>query len=295
MKIFKPLLLLIFLILNLYAQDKSKLSFGIVINQYNSLNQNRIKRLSENLVQKANQDYKRDFRVVFYESQKLLIEDLKAKKNINTVVLYPEFYAQNKELIKEITINPIIFKNNNENKNTQFLLIANKNSNIHSIKDLKNKVFINAEYVKNYSIWLDFLSLKILNKPYKSILKQELFSAKLSTSVLDVYFNKGDFCIVDKKIYENMLILNPSLENNLTIIEKSPEMFFSAISSIHKDSADLVELINVLLNDESFKNDFRELLKLISIDSLSFVEFKDLKQIEDFYDEYAKLQKKYNK
>lgn len=52
MKIFKPLLLLIFLILNLYAQDKSKLSFGIVINQYNSLNQNRIKRLSENLVQK---------------------------------------------------------------------------------------------------------------------------------------------------------------------------------------------------------------------------------------------------
>lgn len=48
---------------------------------------------------------------------------------------------------------------------------------------------------------------------------------------------------------------------------------FSAISSIHKDSADLVELINVLLNDESFKNDFRELLKVISIDSLSFVEF----------------------
>lgn len=136
MKIFKPLLLLIFLILNLYAQDKSKLSFGIVINQYNSLNQNRIKRLSENLVQKANQDYKRDFRVVFYESQKLLIEDLKAKK-ILIRLFFILVHAQNKELIKKITINPIIFKNNNENKNTQFLLIANKNSNIHSIKDLK--------------------------------------------------------------------------------------------------------------------------------------------------------------
>lgn len=295
MKVFKSLFLLIFLISNLYAKNESKLSFGIAISQYNVSNQNRIKRLSENLVQKANQDYKKDFKVVFYENQKLLLEDLKAKKNINTVVLYPEFYAQNKELIKEITIHPIIFKNNNENKNTQFLLVANKNSNIYSIKELKNKIFINAEYVKNYSIWLDFLSLKILNKPYKNIIKQELFSAKPSTSVLDVYFNKGDFCIIDKKIYEDMLILNPSLENNLTIIEKLPEMFFSAISSIHKDSADLVELIHELLKDESFKNDFRELLKLISIDSLSFVEFKDLKQIEDFYDEYAKLKKKYNK
>lgn len=294
MKVFKTLFLLIFLIPSLHAQNENRLSFGIAINHYNLSNQNRIKRLSENLVEKANQDYKKNFRVVFYENQKLLIEDLKAKRNINTVVLYPEFYAQNKKLIKEITINPIIFKNNNENKNTQFLLIANKNSNIHSIKDLKDKVFINTEYVRNYSIWLDSLSLKLLNKPYKNIVKHELFSTKPSTSLLDVYFNKGDFCIIDKKIYENMLLLNPSLENNLNIIEKSPEIFFSAISSIHKDSADLVQLVNELLNDKKFKTDLKELLKLISIESLSFVEFEDLKQIEDFYDEYLKLQKKYN-
>ena len=58
------------------------------------------------------------------------------------------------------------------------------------------------------------------------------------------------------------------------------------------------DLATAIENDlggfEKFKTDLKELLKLISIESLSFVEFEDLKQIEDFYDEYLKLQKKYN-
>jgi ABC-type phosphate/phosphonate transport system substrate-binding protein len=294
MKIFKYFVLLSFLVSSLYSQDESKFTFGISSFHNTISNQDRIEKLTINLVEKIKKDYKKDFNVIFYKDEKVLLKDFKERKNIDAIVINPETYFENKNMIKEISENPFIYKNSKVNY-SQLLLIANKNSKINSLKDLKNKVFINTQYSQSYSIWLDYLYLKNTHTAYKNIIKNELFSSKPSTALLDVYFNKADFCIIEKDVYENMLILNPSLSKNLMIIEKSPEIFFASFTSIHKDTPQKsVDLINEIVDSKDFKNDFREFLKLINLDSASKIEFEDLKEMENFYEEYKELKKKYN-
>lgn len=152
---------------------------------------------------------------------------------------------------------------------------------------------MNTDFNDTYSTWLDFLSLKNLNKPYKKLIANQLISSKSSTALLDVYFNKADFFVIEKETYNNMLILNPSIEKKLKIVEKSPEIFFSAVTVIQKDtSIELIGLINQILVNKTFKDDFKEFLKLINLDSATRVEFEDLKEYEKFYSEYKLLKGK---
>lgn len=294
MKTFKNLFVFIFLFLSINSYAEEKLVFGFTIGKNYINDEHRIKKLAQNMINKMNLDYKKDFDVIFYEEQEDLLNDFKNKKNINAIVIYPEFYFDNKELIKRISKNPFIYKSS-PSSNTQLFLIANKNSKINSINDIKNKVFMNTDFNDTYSTWIDYVSLKKLNKPYKEVIANQLVSNKSSTALLDVYFNKADFCIIEKEIYVNMLILNPSLEKKLIVVEKSPEVFFSAITVIDNDaSTELIALINQILGNKAFKDDFKEFLKLINLDSALKIEFEDLNDFEKFYSEYKSLKGKNN-
>jgi hypothetical protein len=68
---------------------------------------------------------------------------------------------------------------------------------------------------------------KKLNNSYKKVIGNQLKSNKSSTALLDVYFNKADFCVIEKETYVNMLILNPSLEKKLKVVLKNLQKYFS--------------------------------------------------------------------
>ena len=292
MKIFKNVLVFIFLFLNISSNAEEKLVFGVTIGQKYAGDEHRIRKLAANLINKMNIEYKKDFNVIFYDDQETLLKDYKDKRTINAIVIYPDFYYDNKELIKKISKNPFIYKSSTSS-NSQLYLIANKNSKINSINDIKNKTFMNTDFNDTYATWLDYLTLKNLNNTYKKVIATQLMSSKSSTALLDVYFNKADFCVIEKETYVNMLILNPSLEKKLKVVEKSPEIFFSAITTIHKEATpELITLINEILDKKTFKDDFKEFLKLINLDSALRVEFEDLKNFEDFYSEYRFLKGK---
>lgn len=294
MKIFKYFALSFFLVSNLYSQSKENFSLAISISEYSIADQNRIKNLASSLLNKINDEISINITMSFYENEEKLLDDFKNKRNINTMILSPLFYFKNKKLVKEISKNPFIFKSQ-EIRKSQLLLIANKNSKINSINDLNDKAFANSLYLKNNSLWLDYLTLKKLNKSYKKIIKNESVSTKTSTALLDVYFNKADFCTIDENVYEDMLVLNPSLNKNFRIIERSDEIFFFAFGSVHKDmSSESVKELNDFITNEKFKSNFREFFKLVNLYSASLIEFKDLKEIEEFYEEYENLKKKYN-
>lgn len=294
MKIFKYFALSFFLVSNLYSQSKENFSLAISISEYSIADQNRIKNLASSLLNKINDEISINITMSFYENEEKLLDDFKNKRNINTMILSPLFYFRNKKLVKEISKNPFIFKSQ-EIRKSQLLLIANKNSKINSINDLNDKAFANSLYLKNNSLWLDYLTLKKLNKSYKKIIKNESVSTKTSTALLDVYFNKADFCTIDENVYEDMLVLNPSLNKNFRIIERSDEIFFFAFGSVHKDmSSESVKELNDFITNEKFKSNFREFFKLVNLYSASLIEFKDLKEIEEFYKEYENLKKKYN-
>ena len=292
MKIFKNALIFIFLFLNVTSYAEEKLVFGVTVGQNYAADEHRIRKLAANLINKMNIEYKKDFNVIFYDDQETLLKDYKDKRTINAIVIYPAFYFDNKNLIKEISKNPFIYKSSAAS-NSQLYLIANKNSKINSINDIKNKTFMNTDFNDTYATWLDYLTLKNLNNTYKKVIATQLMSSKSSTALLDVYFNKADFCVIEKETYVNMLILNPSLEKKLKVVEKSPEIFFSAITTIHKEATpELITLINEILDKKTFKDDFKEFLKLINLDSASRIEFEDLKNLEKFYSEYKSLKGK---
>lgn len=292
MKVFKNVLVFIFLFLNISSNAEEKLVFGITVSENYAGDEHRIRKLASNMINKMNIEYEKEFDAIFYDNQELLLKDFKDKKNINAVVLYPAFYFDNKNLIKKISKNPFIYKTSTTSS-FQLFLIANTNSKINSISDIKNKTFMNTDFNDTYSTWLDYLTLKNLNNTYKKVIGNQLKSSKSSTALLDVYFNKADFCVIEKETYVNMLILNPSLEKKLKVVEKSPEIFFSAITTIHKEATpELITLINEILDKKTFKDDFKEFLKLINLDSALRVEFEDLKNFEDFYSEYRFLKGK---
>ena len=292
MKVFKNVLVFIFLFLNISSNAEEKLVFGITVSENYAGDGHRIRKLASNMINKMNIEYEKEFDAIFYDNQELLFKDFKDKKNINAVVLYPAYYFDNKNLIKKISKNPFIYKSSTTSS-SQLFLIANTNSKINSISDIKNKTFMNTDFNDTYSTWLDYLTLKNLNNSYKKVIGNQLKSNKSSTALLDVYFNKADFCVIEKETYVNMLILNPSLEKKLKVVEKSPEIFFSAITTIHKEATpELITLINEILDKKTFKDDFKEFLKLINLDSALRVEFEDLKNFEDFYSEYRFLKGK---
>ena len=292
MKVFKNVLVFIFLFLNISSNAEEKLVFGITVSENYAGDEHRIRKLASNMINKMNIEYKKDFNVIFYDDQETLLKDYKDKRTINAIVIYPAFYFDNKNLIKEISKNPFIYKSSAAS-NSQLYLIANKNSKINSINDIKNKTFMNTDFNDTYATWLDYLTLKNLNNTYKKVIGNQLMSSKSSTALLDVYFNKADFCVIEKETYVNMLILNPSLEKKLKVVEKSPEIFFSALTAIHKDATpELITLINEILDNKIFKDDFKEFLKLINLDSASRIEFEDLKNLEKFYSEYKSLKGK---
>ena len=81
--------------------------------------------------------------------------------------------------------NLIVFFNNSSEK-TKYYLIANKKSNIKSIKDLKDKSFITLSIDDNYSNWLDTLVRKELDVSYKKIIK-DVISQILEKSGINRY------------------------------------------------------------------------------------------------------------
>lgn len=293
MRILKYFLLLIILISNLYSQIEDRYSFGISMSGYDSSNQNRIKRLSLNLLDKIRVDYQKNIDVFFYEDDAKLLKDFEEKNNINALIIFSNIYLRNKEFLKNISKNPYVYRRT-KSLNSKFYLVANKKSNIKSINDLKGKTFIHSIYEKNYALWLDYLTLKKFKKSYNEIILKDLTSQKTSTSLLDVYFEKADFCVIDKEIYEDVVSLNPSIIKNLSIIEESPEIFISSISVLHKDvSSDFVDFLNKLIISGKFEEDFRELFSLIDLDNVSQIEFKDLDDLDKFYDEYKFLKNEY--
>lgn len=292
MKIFKYISIVFVFFLSINAYSSENLIFGINIEGHSITNQNRIKKLSSNLVDKLKEEYKKNFNIIFFDDEKALLKAFKERKNIDALVISSKLYFENKELLKKISKNPFIYNHSSVNY-SQLYLVANDASKIEQVKDIKDKIFIDTTFTRNSSIWLDYLTLKKLDKPYKNVIKSELISNKSSTSLLDVYFKKADFCIIEKEIYEDMLLLNPSLEKSLKIIEKSPKIFFSAFTTIHKDTkTEFINLLNEMLDSKIFKEDFQEVLKLLNLKTISRVEFEDLKEIESFYDEYRILREK---
>ena len=289
MKNFKYIIILLFLTSALHSNIKNEYYFGITIYKFDEVYQNKVKRIILKTINKMSESLDLKINVVFIEKEDDLLENFKKYEKYNTMIVFSSFYLENKEEIQKISKNPFLF-NNSSNKNTQYYLIASKKSKIKSIKDLKNKSFASLTIDDNYGTWVDYLIRKELNTSSKNVIKSEKRVNKNEKLLLNVYFNNVDFTAVSKVVYDDMVLLNPSIKKNLVIIEKSEPIFFFGLGIFHKDTPQrLTDAFQKAVDTDEFNKNFGDLYKMLNLYGVQKTSFEDLKPLDDFYSEYLKL------
>ncbi len=105
----------------------------------------------------------------------------------------------------------------------EYVVIVRKSSGFNSINDLQNKSIVELDTSRTSlaPLWLDAeLHLKKL-QPSTSFFSKIESVNNLTASVLPVFFNNSDACLVNKSGFETMVELNPQLDQQLKIILQS--------------------------------------------------------------------------
>ena len=288
MKTLKCFILLLSLTTILNANLNDNVHLGISIAKKSTSQKNRIKSVIKKLNIEINKFFDEKIYIETIDNEEKIIHEFENFKKLNVIMINPNSYLENKNKLKKISQN--LFMTSGEDKFSQFYLIANKKSKIKKLNDLKNKKFIFLTGNDNYINWLDFMTRRNLHIKYNDLFLQNIQSSQEHRLILDTYFGKADFTVVSKELYDDMLILNPSIKKNLIIIKKSEPIFMYALGFVHKNTPKkVVDRINKILFDKKFKNIFRDMLKLLDKSTMTRIEIKDLENLEKFYDEYILL------
>lgn len=230
--------------------------------------------------------------VEFYDKPETILNLLK-KDKLDMVVFDLPFFFKNKEFILNNCDN-FWSSSLGEEKFSQYYLVAKKSLKAKSFKDIKNKTISIKRNDDRLFIWLEKNSLLQYKKTSKKILKEISFNKKESTSLLNVFFNKSDFAIVNKKTWEIVTELNPAINKNLEIVKKSKKIHLPFIGFFKKgvNKESIVSFFDMTRDLKNLKNGEHiiELLKFKSIFRLNNTSLKDLTK---YYDEYFALKKRY--
>jgi len=291
MKTFKSLLLLLVFTSTINADLNNIYHVGLSIDKFDKPNQNRVKRLIKKLSNELGKVYGSKIEVLFFDNHTNLLKEFRKYEKLNIIVIFPTFYLNNKDEVHKIAKNPFLFNNQKASKG-QYYLVTNKKSEINSIKDLNNKSFAAYEFDDGYTIWADYLVRKRLDVSLESIIKKKESFYSKKKLLLNVYFNKSNFTVVPKVVYNDMLLLNPSIKKNLKIIKKSKPIFFVGIGFFHKKTPnELVEVFNKHMYDDIFMDKFQNIFTLLDLFGTQKISFDDIKDLDSYYDEYLKLKK----
>ena len=143
-------------------------------------------------------------------------------QNVDFIVLSVFEYVYNHEKINNLI--PILVSSDEAGIiGIEYVIIVNKETNINSLKDLKDKTIT---FVDDYAnaiprLWLDVLlkseGLSLSNKFFKQIQT----NANANQAILKTFFQQVDACIVPKTLLKTSTELNPQLESNLFILKQS--------------------------------------------------------------------------
>ncbi len=279
----------LFLASSLHASVEDRITFAITIKEFSEINKNRIKRLSITLAQKFKEKSGLEIDFSFALDENKVKKDFKEFEKYNSFIGYSTFFLENMDFFEEYGHDPFIFLDRG-NDLSEYYLIANKKSGIKTIKDLKGKVLNSIITTSYYQIWLDYLSLKEFGKPYKKIIKKIIVEEKDNKKLLNVYFNKADFTVVSKAVYDDVILLNPSIINNLIIVKKSKPIFYYALGVFHKKTPKkLIDDFFDIVNSEGVHKELSTIYKLIGINGIEKRNFNDFDALKSFYNEYKKL------
>lgn len=224
--------------------------------------------------------------IKYYKNENILIADFLNNK-LSTILGTYEMYYKNRFILDNASKRRWIPSLRNKTFE-QYYLIKNKDSDI-SFSNLENKVIYFKDNIGR--MWLDSLILSKYKKSIFNVFDDVIEIKKSHKLIFNVFFNKNQLSIVSKKLYEDMLKLNPQIQNKIKIIKKSKKIFISAIGFSNKK-------INPLYDDVIFdlKNDIKnngkvKLSRSISIYNFYNISDEELNPLDEFFNEYLDLKR----
>lgn len=222
--------------------------------------------------------------VEFYDDESVLIADF-LSNNISSVVVPYKTYYKNKSIFENIskrrwipTLTKKIFE--------QYYLIKNKDSKVTLDNLNKNVLYYRNKIGKT---WLDFLILKRYKKPMLNIFSKIVDIKKPQKLIFNVFFNKNALSIVSKRLYDDMLELNPQIKNRVEILEKSEQIFLSGIGFSHKKMDPYYDGITDRVKKDINQKGIVKLSESVKLHNVYNVSNKELKSLDSFFSEYLIL------
>ncbi len=159
-----------------------------------------------------------EVKVKLYDDLDKLAEDYqKYKFDIVSVLATEYFYLKQK-----INIEPFLATVRSETSSSRFLLITNDNDQLNNIdtfqgKDIEFYSNQKLDYSVTYKLLEEFTQEKF-EKPADEIFSRMVPFNNPHNSLLKVFFDEVDFCLIEDSQYELITELNPQLKSELKIV-----------------------------------------------------------------------------
>ena len=280
---------------NLNNRDKDTVFLGYSSHVFQETNLEDAKAATAVLIQKLIGEWgKNDYTHTKIYNQINTIEDDYKIKKLDILALTSYEYLT---IRKRLNLTPLVAYAIDGESLDEILLVVRKSSDIKSVINLKNKkIIIYKPFKDNFSIteiWYKTLVLEAKENYNRYFADNITENYKASQCVYDLFFKKSDAIVVTKKLFNTVLLLNPQLEKELKVIERSNPILYSLLCYTerikgHKDFT-VNELIEKLCN---MKNSVtgRQFLSIFRINSLIPFRADYLENTEDLYNRYNELE-----
>lgn len=171
-----------------------------------------------------------------------------------------------------------------------YSIIVHKDSNIDSIKDLKNKQIALEHQLVLGELFLNKEVLESAKTSAKKYTKEINYVKSGMEAILKTYFKQQDVAVVQTSTFDLAVEMNPSLLKHLKILKKSKKIFSPVVFLFNKEVygkkfADIVEFNRT--------QEGRNILKVFKISGVEMRELEVLDEFVEYYKEYETLLNKY--
>jgi ABC-type phosphate/phosphonate transport system substrate-binding protein len=177
------------------------------------------------------------------------------------------------------------------NAKQKYTLLVNRDSNIKTIKDLKNKKVAIIEHFNTGKIFLDKELLEKTNEISDTYLNLQR-TKKHSTTILKTFFKKFDACVVPTYKFDFMLEMNPSISKKLFKLKESEKIFIPTMSLFRKkDLPNYEEFVNELIVYSNIAEE-NSLLSIFKLRKIVLIKKEDFYPMIRYYKRYQYLLEK---
>jgi ABC-type phosphate/phosphonate transport system substrate-binding protein len=289
------ILIFIFLPLFLYSNEATE---EINVAYYSGIDSKQLYKNSRSAlniwVNDFTKNIHKNINMKIYTNKEEILKDYISHK-MDIVAISAHSYLLNKKKYDDYSIDYWELRRSEIKPLQKMYLVVNRDSNINSILDLKNKkIGIDIEN-KFGKIFFEKTYLDGSKKNAKDITSKIDYN-KSNSLLLKTYFAKYDASVITSHEYEVMLELNPAIKKKIKILKSSPEIFPHIIVLFHKNNTGKnIKTFKSTLS-KFFKNENKqELFDILEIKDLIMSNKKNFDNLNEYYQEYLKLKSKFKK